>query len=198
MIIKSKYSLMIGTLLMLSIVGCGDNAEFSVSTNNTVIPKANNVKNTTLNRLTGNVGKGKAVRGSVSAYKDDGTLLGTSTIMDGIYFISVDNYIGKVRVVATITEYIDEKLDTSVAVSHLELSALSSISSDSSVVNVTPLTEIASRILGVDALTNPNISNQKIADMNIYVAKASGVTDDYNPAKGEVVYLNKNSRKYSC
>ena len=192
MIIKSKYSLMLGTLLMLSIVGCGDNAEFS--TPNTVIPQADNVQNTTLNRLTGNVGKGKAVRGSVKAYKDDGTLLGTSTITrDGTFSIPSGDYTGKVRVVATITEYIDEKLNKSMTLANLELSAISSITSDNRVVNVTPLTEVSSRILGIGALLNANVSNQEIADMNIYVAKASGITDNYNPAKDQVVYLNKDA-----
>ena len=191
MIIQSKYSLVLGILLMLSIVGCGDSAGLFTSTDNDTISKADNVEKTT---VTGNVGKGKAVSGSVKAYKDDGTLLGTGIITtDGTFSMPSGDYTGKVRVVATITEYIDENLNKSTAVSDLELSALSSISSDARVLNITALTEIASRILGVGALTNPDISSQKIDDMNIYVAKASGVTDDYNPAKGSVVYLNKNA-----
>ena len=144
--------------------------------------------------VTGSVGKGKAVKASVSIYKNDNTLLGTdNNLIDGIYSIPLGGYTGKVRVIANITEYIDEKLNKSMTLANLELSAISSITSDNRVVNVTPLTEVSSRILGIGALLNANVSNQEIADMNIYVAKASGITDNYNPAKDQVVYLNKDA-----
>ena len=66
----------------------------------------------TVNTLTGNVGKGKAIKASVSAYKEDNTLLGTDiNLIDGTYSIPSGDYAGKVRIVANITEYIDEKLN---------------------------------------------------------------------------------------
>jgi hypothetical protein len=141
MIIKSKYLLALG---MLSMVGCTEPVDFSEVTVNS--PDA------TVNSLTGKVGKGKAVKASVSAYKEDNTLLGTDTsLIDGAYSIPIGDYTGKVKIVANITEYIDEKLNKKITVDGLKLSAISSTSSDHNIVNVTPLTEIASRILGESA-----------------------------------------------
>ena len=193
MIIKYKYLLVLGIFITLSMVGCTESIDFPEETVDS--PDATvNSPDATVNSLTGNVGKGKAVTASVSAYKEDNTLLGTDTnLIDGTYSIPSGDYAGKVRIVANITEYMDEKLNQKITVDGLKLSAISSASSDRRVVNVTPLTEIASRILGESALTDSSVSIQDIADMNIYVAKASGVTDDYNPAKGEVVYLNQGS-----
>ena len=128
MIIKSKYLLVPIMLMMLSMVGCIAYVD---------LPDA------TVNSLTGNVGKGKAIKASVSAYKEDNTLLGTDiNLIDGTYSIPSGDYAGKVRIVANITEYIDEKLNQKITVDGLKLSAISSISSDGRVVNVTALTEI--------------------------------------------------------
>jgi hypothetical protein len=172
-----NISIVTALAITMAMTGCSDDADFS-----------------SLDALTGSVGKGKAIQATVSAYKDDNTLLGTdSNLVDGIYSIPLNGYTGKVRVEAKITEYIDEKLNQSVTVDNLELSAVSCVSPDNKIINVTPLTEASARILGEKALVDANVTQQDIADMNIYVAKAAGVTNGYNPAKDAVVYLHQDA-----
>jgi hypothetical protein len=140
--------------------------------------------------LSGQVGKGKALAGSVDIWSQSGKQLGRSKIVDGKYSIDIKGYKGIVRVVASITKYYDEKLDEVIITSPIVFSAMSSISDKNQTkINITPITNIAYRLL------YPNISSlssKEITDTNLYVANQIGLGLEYNPTKGNIKYLNTN------
>jgi len=144
----------------------------------------------TINKISGQIGKGRAIAGTVRAYAVDGTLLGEdSTIEDGRYSIDMSRYSGNVKLIATLTKYHDEKLDQEVAVMGLELKAYSAVSQSSHAINISPVTEIAARVMG--SLT-PSTDTSSI---NRYVAKLMGV--DKNPTKTDLNYLSSSSGSVS-
>jgi len=89
-----------------------------------------NKSSTDINRvITGDVGKGKALVGTVSAYDLDHHLLGVGVINNGHYTIESD-YKGAIKIVATITKYHDEMLKQDVVTNDLQMSAYSTVSGD--------------------------------------------------------------------
>jgi hypothetical protein len=137
--------------------------------------------------ITGDVGKGKALLGIVSAYDLDNHLLGTGAINNGHYTIESD-YKGPVKIVATITKYHDEMLKKDVVANNLQMGAYSTVSGDDRIVNITPITEAALRFAG----DTKNPSDIKAA--NHYIAQLSGLKDT-DPTKLTVNYLLKDQGK---
>jgi hypothetical protein len=137
--------------------------------------------------ITGDVGKGKALLGIVSAYDLDNHLLGTGAINNGHYTIESD-YKGPVKIVATITKYHDEMLKKDVVANNLQMGAYSTVSGDDRIVNITPITEAALRFVG----DTKNPSDIKAA--NHYIAQLSGLKD-VDPTKLTVNYLLKDQGK---
>jgi len=144
---------------------------------------------TTSQNITGVVGKGTAIRGKVSVYTANNVLIGEDeNIKNGKYSIpNPNNYKGIVKAVAHIYSYKDEMLKQDIEVNNLILNSISSINNNSNIVNITPLTEIATRLIVKDL---KELKSVKIANVNKYIAKKSGIPN-YNPAKDSLKFINK-------
>jgi hypothetical protein len=140
--------------------------------------------------ITGTVAKGKVLEGKVVAYKDDGTIIGEDTdISDSKYSIPRNGYIGKVKIEAFIERYTDEKTDKNVTVKVLKLSAISHISSNDTTVNITPVTDIAYKLLGGKDLKLSSTDTNDIINTNKKIARDLGV-GDIDPTKQDIKILN--------
>jgi hypothetical protein len=142
--------------------------------------------------LSGQVGKGKALAGSVNVWSQSGKLLGRSKISDGKYSIDIKGYKGIIRVVASITKYHDEKLNQVITTNPIVFSAMSSTSDKNQTkINVTPITDITNRLLYPNILS---LSSKEITETNLYIANKIGLGLDYDPTKGDITYLNSTSK----
>jgi hypothetical protein len=138
------------------------------------------------NTVSGQVGKGKSLSGTVEIFTADGKLLATTNIDDGKYTYDVKDYIGNVKVKANITKYLDERLNKEITTDSITLSAYSTIVRDKPlVINVTPITTIVTRLMPDIS----DVSSEKISDYNIFIARKIGLGDEYDPTKGEIKYL---------
>ena len=142
------------------------------------------------NNITGTVAKGKVLEGKVIAYKDDGTILGEDTdISDSKYSIPRNGYVGKVKIEAFIEKYVDEKSNNSVTIKVLKLNSFSHISSDDTTVNITPVTEVAYKLLGGKDTNLTDIDIKEVTKTNKKIARDLGV-GDIDPTKQDIKILN--------
>ncbi|MGK0255793.1 MAG: hypothetical protein ACI81I_000400, partial [Arcobacteraceae bacterium] len=148
--------------------------------------------------LTGSLAKGTVTAATVSAYTVDGILIGkTSEITGSKYSIPLNGYTGTVKVRAYITEYLDEATNLQTKVESLELNAIAKVSSSSTSVNVTALTEIAARLLGInEGIVLSSLSEETIVSTNKLVAYDL-TSKEIDSAKDELQILKKNQTDLS-
>ena len=141
--------------------------------------------------ITGTLAKGTVLEATVLVYKKDGTLLGeSSTIENSAYSIARNGYTGKVKVVSYITKYIDEKTGLEIDVQSLNLNAMTTISNTDTSVNVTAVTQIAAKLLGIDeGVSLSDLSEDEILSTNKQVV-LSLTSSDFDPAKESVTILS--------
>jgi hypothetical protein len=165
MIYKNLKTL--GSILVLSSLlvfsGCGsDDSQFTSDDNS--------------NNLTGNVAKGPIKAATVRVYRlDTNVSLGsTTTDVNGDYSLDIGDYSGAVDVVVSGGTYIDEISGVEQDSETMTLEAISSVTPSDRVVNVTPITDIASRQLKSSELNVSNLSSKldKITEVNKKVAYA--------------------------
>lgn len=165
------------SLVLFLLTGCGGGGGGSTNstssdTSSSSANSASSSNSSNTNLLVGTVSKGKVTQGSISIFKSDGTLLGTSDIVDGNYSIDIGDYDGNVKAITTILQYEDESNNNQTVDVNISLNAVSFVDSTSKVINVTPLTSIASDILGSDIGTK---SKDEIETMNKFVASHLGL-----------------------
>jgi hypothetical protein len=141
-----------------------------------------------ITKVTGQVGKGKALAGTIEIYSADGKLVGNSYISNGKYSVDVKDYVGNVKVVANITKYHDEKSGRDINTNPFTLSAVSFIFEKAQPIktNVTLMTDIVAKLIP-DILTK---TNAQIIEANKYVAAKLGIGSEYDLTTSDIVYLN--------
>ncbi|MGK0256156.1 MAG: hypothetical protein ACI81I_000766, partial [Arcobacteraceae bacterium] len=162
-------------LLIIFLHGCGGGSSYGDNSSS---------------NITGTLAKGTVTQAIVKAYKADGTLIGETTeIIDSKYSIALNGYTGKVKVVTHIYKYLDEKTALLVKVQALELNAIATITSTDTTVNVTPLTDIASKLLGIDkGVSFSELSEDTITSINKLTAY-SLTSKEFNPTKEGIKIL---------
>ena len=158
-------------------------------------------------KITGMVVAGQILSGNdlhVQAYKSDGSMLGTSVNInsDGSFSLIVnENYTGpillKVINSGTHSDYMDETIQSPVDLGSVVLRATYNINgSGSYVINITPLTEIATQVMGIDVLsTTPNVSQSTITSINNTVSSAFNISNIITTAPNAVNSGNFNDTK---
>jgi hypothetical protein len=141
--------------------------------------------------ISGNLVKGKVLNGYVVAYTADGTEIGRdTTIVDGKYEIYSSGYEGLVEIKAYITSYVDEASEQNISVKVLNLNAFSYVNKDSSVVNITPVTEVSYMLLGGEDLELSNLNSNDVSNMNRNTAYSLGA-GNIDPTKSSITVINK-------
>jgi len=111
--------------------------------------------------ITGFVANGIVTKGKVIAYKEDGTIIGMDELIENSkYSIPRNNYEGKIQIIAYIYEYKDVTSESLNSVNSLVLHAISTVSNNDEIVNVSAVTEIVFKLLDLDE----NISIKKLSD----------------------------------
>ena len=146
----------------------------------------------TIKYISGTILKGKVVQGKVSVYQEDGeTLIGEDLfIEDSQYKVALNGYLGNVKVVATISKYENEASISKeiIDVDNIELTAFSYVNDNDLIVNLTAVTDIATKFLKSIA----DKTKDEIVTMNKYISSCVGIGEiDNTKITPTIVYLNE-------
>ena len=129
--------------------------------------------------IIGRISKGTVMSGTVTIFDENGTLLGSGEIENGEYDIAIDEeYTGKVLVRAEANKYIDEATGIE-TLSSLTMTSVANVDENNFIVNVTPITNIASMRLGVDNISLNTLDANMIEETNTHVAQTLGCDDTF-------------------